>query len=314
MDEVRNRLDQDLKTAISRLGHLSGAAAIEERPWTIRGSGPSADEVDGLQANESREVGLATRELLMERVNRLSAALDRMSKGAYGTCVECGDAISAARLRAMPEVQTCVRCQDGIERVGRHVDRSRHSVFDPSEAGAMAASNQASILRAIPPERRRPRCTGSRHAEIRGQLLSDSRRLRHDAQADSAAIPLRCPGAVYRCRDDGAPSRQASSGVRRQPEQGDRAVSAAGRSHDRGSAASTRPGSRGDPDGRSEPRRRPRQPSALLGDPRAPGGRAAEGRDRRRHHESTSAHLPGFSPSSPMRPRRTSARDGHFSS
>jgi hypothetical protein len=28
MDDVRNRLDQDLKTAISRLGHLSGAAAI----------------------------------------------------------------------------------------------------------------------------------------------------------------------------------------------------------------------------------------------------------------------------------------------
>ena len=79
MDDVRNRLDQDLKTAVSRLGHLRGAAAIEERPWTIRDSGASADEVDRLQANESREVGLATRELLMARVKRLSAALDRMS-------------------------------------------------------------------------------------------------------------------------------------------------------------------------------------------------------------------------------------------
>ena len=141
MDDVRNRLDQDLKTAVSRLGHLRGAAAIEERPWTIRDSGPSADEVDRLQANESREVGLATRELLMARVKRLSAALDRMSEGAYGTCVECGDAISAERLRATPEVQTC----DGIERVTRHVDRSRHSVFGTSDAGAMAAANQVSF-------------------------------------------------------------------------------------------------------------------------------------------------------------------------
>jgi RNA polymerase-binding transcription factor DksA len=141
MNDVRNQLDQDLKTAVLRLGHLSGAAAIEERPWTIRDSGPCADEVDRIQANESREVGLATRELLMQRVRRLSAALDRMSDGAYGTCVECGDAISAARLRATPEVQTCVRCQDGIERVGRQVDRRRHSVFDPSDAGAMAAAN-----------------------------------------------------------------------------------------------------------------------------------------------------------------------------
>ena len=52
MDDIRNRLDQDLKTAVSRLGHLRGAAAIEERPWTIRDSGPSADEVDRLQATE----------------------------------------------------------------------------------------------------------------------------------------------------------------------------------------------------------------------------------------------------------------------
>ena len=145
MDDVRNRLDQDLKTAVSRLGHLVGAAAIEELPWTIRDSHPCADEVDGIQANESREVGLATRELLIERVNRLSAALDRMSEGEYGTCVQCEEPISLARLDAMPEVQTCVRCQDGIERVGRLVDRSRHSVFDPSEAGAMAVASQVSI-------------------------------------------------------------------------------------------------------------------------------------------------------------------------
>jgi RNA polymerase-binding transcription factor DksA len=145
MDDVRSRLDRDLKTAVSRLGHLSGAAVVEERPWTIRDSGPCADEVDRLQDNESREVGLATRELLMERVRRLSAALDRLSDGEYGTCAECGDAISAARLHATPEVQTCVRCQDGIERVGRYVDRSGHSVFDPSDAGAMAAASRVSI-------------------------------------------------------------------------------------------------------------------------------------------------------------------------
>src|SRR4029453_12660350 len=124
---------------------LCGAAAIEERPWTIRDSGPSADEVDRLQANESREVGWATRELLMERVNRLSAALDRMSEGAYGTCVECGEAISAARLHATPEVQTCVRCQDGLERGGRHMDRSERSVFGASEDRAMPAASPASI-------------------------------------------------------------------------------------------------------------------------------------------------------------------------
>ena len=187
MDDVRNRLDQDLKTAISRLGHLTGAAAIEERPWTIRDRGPSADEVDGLQANESREVGLATRELLMERVNRLSAALDRMSEGAYGTCLECGDAISATRLHAMPEVQTCVRCQTGIERAGRHLDWSRTQRVRRQRRRGDGGNEPGVCLRAIPSERRRPRCTGSRDSESRGQLLSMS------VRRGSLAAAMRSP-------------------------------------------------------------------------------------------------------------------------
>jgi len=119
MDDTRTRLDQDLKAAVSRLRQLGGAAAVEERPGTIGDTCPFADEVDGIQASESREIGFATRELVLERVNRLSAALDRMNEGEYGTCVECNDPISPARLQVMPEVQTCVRCQDRLERLGQ---------------------------------------------------------------------------------------------------------------------------------------------------------------------------------------------------
>jgi len=109
---IKKRLEQDLKVAVSRLKQIGGAVAVDE----------FADEVDEIQANESREIGFATRELLVARVNRLSAALDRLSEGEYGTCVECSEEISPARLRAMPEVQTCVRCQDRLERLGRQYE------------------------------------------------------------------------------------------------------------------------------------------------------------------------------------------------
>jgi RNA polymerase-binding transcription factor DksA len=56
-----------------------------------------------IQAGESREIGFITRELVLERVNRLSAALDRMNAGEYGTGMECVEPISLARLAAMPE-------------------------------------------------------------------------------------------------------------------------------------------------------------------------------------------------------------------
>jgi RNA polymerase-binding transcription factor len=114
MDDIRRRLDHQLETAVSRLRPLGGAVAVMEPPTAF--SGPFANEVDGSQVSESREISFATRELLVERVKRLVAALDRLDAGEYGTCVECAAAISAARLRAAPEVQTCVRCQDWLER------------------------------------------------------------------------------------------------------------------------------------------------------------------------------------------------------
>jgi len=54
-----------------------------------------------------------------------SAALGRLDEGEYGICVDCGDPSSSARLHAMPEVQTCVRCQDRLGRLGRRFARER---------------------------------------------------------------------------------------------------------------------------------------------------------------------------------------------
>lgn len=118
--DTRKRLEQELKSAVSRLRQQEGAADVEDIP-VLGDNSPFADEVDEIQASERREIGFATRELLVERVNRLVAALDRLNDGQYGRCVECGEEIAPARLRAMPEVPTCVSCQDKIERFGRQL-------------------------------------------------------------------------------------------------------------------------------------------------------------------------------------------------
>ena len=99
MYDVRMRLDQGLTVAISRLRQQGGAAGVEERPGTIGDTCLFADEVDRIQASESREIGFVTRALVLERANRLSAALDRMNEGAYGTCAECDEPISLATRR-----------------------------------------------------------------------------------------------------------------------------------------------------------------------------------------------------------------------
>ncbi len=43
-------------------------------------------------------------------VTRIRAALDRIRKGHYGICTQCGEEISVARLDALPETPLCQRC------------------------------------------------------------------------------------------------------------------------------------------------------------------------------------------------------------
>jgi RNA polymerase-binding transcription factor len=121
MDGIRKRLEQELKAAVGRLRQAGGAAALEDLLGTTGEHWSYADEVDEIQASERREIVFATRELLVERVNRIVAAIERVDAGEYGICVECNEAIAPARLRAMPEVTTCVRCQDRLERLGRQL-------------------------------------------------------------------------------------------------------------------------------------------------------------------------------------------------
>lgn len=120
MNSIKERLEQDLRTVVGRLRQMDGAVALEDLPGPIVSA--DGDDVDGIQESVRREIGFATRELLVERVHRLQAALDRLREGEYGTCVECGENIAPARLRALPEVQTCVRCQDRLERLGRRLE------------------------------------------------------------------------------------------------------------------------------------------------------------------------------------------------
>ena len=81
MNGIRKRLEHDLRVAVGRLRQAGGAAALEDLLGPSGEHWAYADEVDGIQANERREIGFATRELLIDRVNRIAAALERHDPG-----------------------------------------------------------------------------------------------------------------------------------------------------------------------------------------------------------------------------------------
>jgi DnaK suppressor protein len=117
MDEIKKRLERELNHTMQRIRHMGGVATMEDLGGGRVDSASLADEVDVIRLNEDREMSFATRSLLVERANKLAEALERLRGGEYGMCEECGEAIAPARLRAMPEVTTCVRCQDRLERM-----------------------------------------------------------------------------------------------------------------------------------------------------------------------------------------------------
>jgi uncharacterized protein (DUF302 family)/RNA polymerase-binding transcription factor DksA len=75
---------------------------------------PDSGEI--ASAAVAREVGIAEVERDIAEVAAIDAALRRLDDGTYGRCVDCGNAIEAARLARSPEAARCVGCQQRHER------------------------------------------------------------------------------------------------------------------------------------------------------------------------------------------------------
>jgi RNA polymerase-binding protein DksA len=108
--DLRKSRDDLLATVRSRTD-----AAADERPSI----GPGAhfaqnDDWPVAEMISHNEEHLAEHEsnLLQE----IDTALGRLEAGGYGICVSCGREIPEARLLATPTVQTCIACQDRIEK------------------------------------------------------------------------------------------------------------------------------------------------------------------------------------------------------
>ena len=55
----------------------------------------------------------------MRRLEQINSALERIAKGTYGVCQNCGEEINEGRLEAMPYAMLCLDCQSATERRGR---------------------------------------------------------------------------------------------------------------------------------------------------------------------------------------------------
>ena len=70
----------------------------------------SADFSEQAVEMEDDESLEAQGKLVMQQINALRAAIERVDQGCYGECLSCGAMIQAARLAAIPEATLCIEC------------------------------------------------------------------------------------------------------------------------------------------------------------------------------------------------------------
>ena len=109
--DIAQRLEQELRETTTRLRNDVTLALADDGVFAAPDKRGVVDEVDGAQRSVEREMSLVARSRLRDRAHRLVDALERLREGRYGLCEECDEPIVPARLKALPEVTTCLPCQ-----------------------------------------------------------------------------------------------------------------------------------------------------------------------------------------------------------
>ena len=74
------------------------------------------DQADTGTKTFEREQEITLANNILERVNQVERALERLDEGGYGWCEKCGNAIPVERLAAFPSATLCVTCKQLEER------------------------------------------------------------------------------------------------------------------------------------------------------------------------------------------------------
>src|SRR5256886_5397487 len=114
MQDAQMYLERQRDDIVARLRDFQAGA--RDTGTGLEGDDAVRDLGGHVEHHTRLEMGFMTRQRLRARLQRVQAALERIARGVYGVCIECGELIAPKRLRAIPEAETCVACQERMER------------------------------------------------------------------------------------------------------------------------------------------------------------------------------------------------------
>ncbi len=110
IDERREALEREIH---------ADAARSRDEPYTQL-TGSVGDLGDTASADVISDTGNAELSRDLEELRALEAARERIDRGGYGTCMDCGGDIDYERLLAQPAALRCLECQRLHERTHGH--------------------------------------------------------------------------------------------------------------------------------------------------------------------------------------------------
>lgn len=102
--ELRSELERKLAKLEKSMKVTDEALRTVELDQTAVGR---LSRMDSLQ-NQSLSKGLREREII--QLSQIRDAIERLDRGTYGTCSECGGTIPFERLYVFPEAPECASC------------------------------------------------------------------------------------------------------------------------------------------------------------------------------------------------------------
>ena len=106
--DVQNYKDQLLKKRVEILG-TGGIKPLQASMENNTRQGDMADQASG---NNEVHIQLKLKQTDAKILQAIEEALERIQKGTYGVCRDCGESIAEPRLNAIPWTRVCIVCKE----------------------------------------------------------------------------------------------------------------------------------------------------------------------------------------------------------
>ena len=105
-------LDHYREALLHKKQELVGASGVRPLQASMENNTRQGDMADQASGNNEVHIALKLRQTDAKILQAIEEALQRIDKGTYGICRDCGNPIAAARLNAIPWTRVCINCKE----------------------------------------------------------------------------------------------------------------------------------------------------------------------------------------------------------